>query len=403
MTTTAPLQNIAAKSSLVSKSFHAGLLLQRKCACGEPVSSSLTGECEECKNKHLQKKLSIGASNDPLEQEADRVADQVMAAPLNSAVNATPPRIQRFSVQASEGENAAPPSVDRVLSGSGRPLDLTLQQDMGQRFGHDFSQVRVHTGSAAEQSARDVNAHAYTVGNNVVFGAERFAPGSHDGRKLIAHELTHVVQSEQLQYFQSNAMTGNKQRNRLNNVIRRYGHDMNSCKDNDHLKPYIWPGHFVANKSVANTIQILEAIISGRIPISEYESNLKNFFGNESTLPTNLASILNIYKAIYASLNNNYLYRCANPCIGDHRGARAWTEDSGNKDITLCFNKIIAKSYSVIQIAQLIIHENVHRSGIWGHEKELTDDLNCDLAMAKIPIALRNPDSYACMAIVIGK
>ncbi|MDP2782640.1 DUF4157 domain-containing protein [Devosia sp.] len=65
---------------------------------------------------------------------------------------------------------------------------------MGQRFGHDFSRVRVHSDAAAEQSARDVNAHAYTVGHNVVFGAGRFAPGTNDGKRLLAHELTHVVQ-----------------------------------------------------------------------------------------------------------------------------------------------------------------------------------------------------------------
>jgi hypothetical protein len=65
---------------------------------------------------------------------------------------------------------------------------------MGQRFGHDFSRVRVHSGGAAEQSAREVNAHAYTVGHDIVFGAGRFSPGTHEGQRLIAHELTHVVQ-----------------------------------------------------------------------------------------------------------------------------------------------------------------------------------------------------------------
>jgi hypothetical protein len=65
---------------------------------------------------------------------------------------------------------------------------------MEQRFGHDFSRVRVHWGAAAEQSAQDVNANAYTVGHNIVFGTGRFAPGTHEGRRLIAHELAHVVQ-----------------------------------------------------------------------------------------------------------------------------------------------------------------------------------------------------------------
>jgi hypothetical protein len=65
---------------------------------------------------------------------------------------------------------------------------------MEQRFGYDFSRVRVHAGTAAEQSVLDVNANAYTVGPNMVFGAGRFAPGTQQGRRLIAHELTHVVQ-----------------------------------------------------------------------------------------------------------------------------------------------------------------------------------------------------------------
>jgi len=175
-------------------------LLQRKCACGNHTVAG--GECAVCaKNKTgLQRKLSIGASNDPLELEADRVADQVMAVPANSTVNAAPLRIQRYSGQASEGAGTAPApapapaSVDRVLANSGRPLEPTLRQDMESRFGHDFSQVRVHSGGAAEQSARDINANAYTVGNNIVFGADRFRPETNQGRRLVAHELTHVVQ-----------------------------------------------------------------------------------------------------------------------------------------------------------------------------------------------------------------
>jgi len=194
MTATAPLQNVAAKPKALSNSSHAGLLLQRKCACGSPTAS-LTGECAECKNKkRLQTKLTIGASNDPLEHEADRVADQVLAAPSHSTVSEAPPRIQRYTGQATEDTDTAPASVDRVLASSGRPLEPTLRQDMEQRFGHDFSRVRVHSGAAAEQSARDVNAHAYTVGRDVVFGVGQFAPATPGGRRLLAHELTHVVQ-----------------------------------------------------------------------------------------------------------------------------------------------------------------------------------------------------------------
>jgi Domain of unknown function (DUF4157) len=171
-------------------------LLQKKCvSCGQHTIAG--GECERCtKTKvNLQRKLTIGASNDQLELEADRVADQVMPASPSSVVNSSPPRIQRFTGQtAGQADMVAPASVDSVLSSPGSPLDTGLQEDMGQRFGHDFSRVRVHTDAAAEQSARDVNANAYTVGHDIVFGKGRFAPRTHSGRRLIAHELTHVVQ-----------------------------------------------------------------------------------------------------------------------------------------------------------------------------------------------------------------
>ena len=171
-----------------------GLLVQRKCACGSPTSS-LTGACAECQSKkRLQTKLSIGASNDPLEQEADRVADQVMATPAHANVTSAPPRIQRFTEQVTEHADSAPASVDQALASSGSPLEPALRQDMEQRFGHDFSRVRVHANAAAEQSAREVNAHAYTVGHDVVFASGMFAPGTTEGQRLIAHELTHVVQ-----------------------------------------------------------------------------------------------------------------------------------------------------------------------------------------------------------------
>ena len=194
MSTAAPLQTLAAKPRPLSNSTHAGLLLQRKCACGAPTAS-LTGECAECKSrKRLQTKLTIGASNDPLEQEADRVADQVLAAPANATINGATPHIQRFMEQSSAAVDTAPASVDRVLASPGSPLNPALRQDMEQRFGHDFSQVRVHLGALAQQSARDVEARAYTVGHHLVFGTGEYSPASSLGRRLLAHELTHVMQ-----------------------------------------------------------------------------------------------------------------------------------------------------------------------------------------------------------------
>lgn len=183
-------------------------VLQRKCAsCG----SHGAPECAECKSKkRLQAQLSIGASHDPLEMEADRVADQVLSAPRHPAVSASRPHIQRSTSQTIANADVAPASVDRVLASAGRPMEPTLQQDMEQRFGYDFSHVRIHADAPAGQSAREVNAHAYTVGRDIVFGAGRFAPATDGGRRLIAHELTHVVQQ-----------TGSAAR--LGEVVRRHG------------------------------------------------------------------------------------------------------------------------------------------------------------------------------------
>ena len=144
----------------------------------------------------IQAKLAVNTPGDVFEQEADRVADQVLSAPVAPVVGALP-CIQRFSGRSDQSEGkwwTAPASVDRVLASSGKPLEPALRHDMEQRFGHDFSRVRVHTGGAAEQSAREVNALAYTVGQDVVFGLGQYAPQSDTGRRLMAHELAHVMQ-----------------------------------------------------------------------------------------------------------------------------------------------------------------------------------------------------------------
>lgn len=156
--------------------------------------------------------IFVNASDDIYEQEANRVSNQVMRMPDPQLQRACPcgggcpkcqtnqpgqehERLQTKRVQASDtGHIAAPPSVHEALAVPGQPLDPATRDFMEPRFGYDFSNVRVHADAAAERSARDVRAHAYTVGHNVVFGAGRFQPGANEGRRLLAHELTHVVQ-----------------------------------------------------------------------------------------------------------------------------------------------------------------------------------------------------------------
>ncbi|MFJ8109187.1 DUF4157 domain-containing protein [Streptomyces sp. NPDC096132] len=108
----------------------------------------------------------------------------------NSAVGAMLQREQ-------DEEGTAPqrsPVHDVIGSGSGQSLGGDVRSDMEARLGADFSDVRVHTGDAAHESAKSVGAHAYTVGNNVVFQRDAYDPSSHAGRTTLAHELTHVIQ-----------------------------------------------------------------------------------------------------------------------------------------------------------------------------------------------------------------
>lgn len=163
----------------------------------------------------IQTTLAINKPGDSYEQEADRMAEQVMRtpeSPESQLHRARPcgggsPRcqgqqpgpnhdgFQTKRVQANvTGQIAAPPIVHEVLRSPGQPLDPATRAFMEPRFGHDFSRVRVHTDAHAAESARAVSALAYTVGNNVVFGANQYMPATHHGRELLAHELAHTVQ-----------------------------------------------------------------------------------------------------------------------------------------------------------------------------------------------------------------
>jgi hypothetical protein len=97
-----------------------------------------------------------------------------------------------------------PGIVHEVLRSPGQPLDALVRNDMEQRFGHDFSMVRVHTDAKAAVSTDEVSAQAYTIGNHIAFGPGKYEPGIDHGRRLLAHELTHVVQ----QHGQASRLAG---------------------------------------------------------------------------------------------------------------------------------------------------------------------------------------------------
>lgn len=189
-----------AKSTSSSTS---GFVLQRKCACGG--SASFSGECEACKSKKLlgkslQRKLVINEPGDEHEREADRVAEQVMRMPdvpvdrEASPISAMPLVQRRVNGGSAAGLGTAPQIVHDVLNSPGQPLDAATRAFFEPRFNYDFGNIRVHTDARATESAANVNALAYTVGQDIVFRREQFDPRSQVGRQLLAHELTHVVQ-----------------------------------------------------------------------------------------------------------------------------------------------------------------------------------------------------------------
>jgi Domain of unknown function (DUF4157) len=98
------------------------------------------------------------------------------------------------------------PIIKDALEASGQPLDTDTRTLMESRFGHDFSNVRVHHDTQAGESAATVHSLAYTIGQNIVFGAGQYAPRTTEGRRLLAHELTHVVQQKKAN---GNSLTGN--------------------------------------------------------------------------------------------------------------------------------------------------------------------------------------------------
>ena len=128
-----------------------GAILQRKCACGGAAGKH--AECEGCRQEKALRRRARG--------------------PAPAAI---------------------PPVVHDVLRSSGRPLDRDTRALMEPRFGHDFSRVRVHTDARAASAARAANAHAFTVGQDIVFDRGQFDTGSKAGQRLLAHELTHTLQ-----------------------------------------------------------------------------------------------------------------------------------------------------------------------------------------------------------------
>jgi len=142
----------------------------------------------------LQAKLKISTPGDRYEQEADRVAERVVASKPMQAPHEGKAQVQRKTL--SDGTGASAPDGFIKNLGYGQTLDSATRSFFEPRLGHDFSQVRIHTDAGAAESAEVSGASAYTVGSNIVFGPGQYQPESYTGRKLLSHELIHVIQQK---------------------------------------------------------------------------------------------------------------------------------------------------------------------------------------------------------------
>lgn len=143
----------------------------------------------------LPVKLYVNTPGDAHEQEAHRASDDVMRAPNPSQAAGETSTVRPRAEGDAGGVEEAPPSVRQVLSSQGQPLDAATRGLMEPRFGRDLSDVRVHSDSAAADSAEALAAKAYTFGNHLVFAPGQYRPGTAQGDKLLAHELTHTLQA----------------------------------------------------------------------------------------------------------------------------------------------------------------------------------------------------------------
>ncbi len=184
------------RRSVVPVSQFASGILQRTCACGSTPGPS--GECTECRKKRLvsglQAKLAVSQPGDRWEQEADRMAEAAIAGSPSRVRSFDPATTLRVQPGQIAGFSKVPASVYDAVHRPGQPLDPQTRTLMEARLGYDFRHVRLHNDQQAAQSAREVNALAYTVGKDVVFGPGQFAPHTHAGQRLLAHELAHTVQ-----------------------------------------------------------------------------------------------------------------------------------------------------------------------------------------------------------------
>ena len=172
-------------------------------------------------SRKIQTKLRVSKPSDACEEEADLVASQIMGAsnlPEESYLikrSSVDKKVHRKCKGCEDDEKSktrfirrkrksssfeisdiAVKDISQTFSHEGPPLETTIREFMESKFAYDFSGVRIHADEEAARSAELANALAYTVGNDIVFGKGQYQPSTFEGKRLLAHELAHVIQQE---------------------------------------------------------------------------------------------------------------------------------------------------------------------------------------------------------------
>jgi hypothetical protein len=393
-------QSTACRTEPESSGTRSPAVLQRACACGG--SAGLDDQCEACRQEQLtgqaarlQSKPRIGPADDHYERQADRVADTVMLMPATGAlgfsIERITPLVQRQPIEEEEEEEIQTSSLQgqtleeeeedmlmkRVPGGSGpararltgthgrggEPLPATERAFFEPRLGFDFSSVRIHTGSAAAASARAVGAKAYTVGRRVVFGAGQWAPGTADGRRLIAHELTHVVQQSRSGIPPT----------RVQRQPRGCTHAVTGVADRARRPAReIAISHRLAADWASTALNQLEALLRGDRTPMFVRPSLNFHFSRPGRRRIQL--IRNVYRLIVRRLNRGTrIYHCnterSDPCL--RCGGRA--EPGGIIACSFCpsttdFTRICPVFFTTDETERAItlVHEAAHAAGACG-------------------------------------
>jgi hypothetical protein len=356
----------------------------------------------------IQPKLTIGRSDDPLEDEANRVADQMMRnAVREGAIYGAPLDVRRKCAACEEKTllpkatvplskataDGAPGIANEVLGSPGQPLDADTRFFFESRFGHDFSRVTVHADSRAAESARAVNALAYTVGHDIVFGAGEYAPGTATGRKLLAHELTHVVQ-QRAPVARSPAAVDQASAA----LMRKIAYDPDCQPDQKEVEGNV-------SRAQASAARWADAALTSLTKPENVGSLLRRHFSIQATDVAAVAQIRSHFQSIVAALNADmFIYHCrptsdARCRAGDGQEVAAFTYP-GKTDIFFCDPYPFQNFFGHKNLIDALLHEAAH-----AHDASFNHDTYEWQGAYPGPNPLTNADCYASFArdVALGR